>query len=255
MTDDTREGTDPKLPADQQNETESQSSPLQLDAHEARVLGALMEKERTTPEAYPLTQNALISACNQKSSREPVMNLSPGEVGHTLRALEGRGLLRTESGSRSERFAQLLGRELGLNDKRQALVALLLLRGPQTVNELLSRSARLADFHDAEAVQLSLLKLIERPAPLVVLIPRQAGQRDDRYAHLLSGEPPVQAASQTAPRTAARSDAGTAALEQRVEQLERAVAELQRELGVVQVAAVGGGGAVDGDDANAGHSG
>ncbi len=236
MTDNTHEGTQPEQQADQQNETESQA-PLQLDAQQGRVLGALMEKERTTPEAYPLTQNALINACNQKSSREPVMSLSPGEVGHTLRALEARGLVRTESGSRSERFAQLLGRELGLNDKRQAIVALLLLRGPQTINELLSRSARLADFHDAEAVHLSLLKLIERPAPLVVLIPRQTGQREDRYAHLLSGEPQVQIASQAAPRAAARHGAGSAELEQRVEILERAVAELQRELGLAQVPA------------------
>lgn len=226
---------DSVAPAQQDEQTAE--SLLQLDPQEARVLGALMEKQRTTPEAYPLTQNALVNACNQKTSREPVMNMSPGEVGYTLRTLESRGLVRTESGSRSERYAQRLGHALGLNDKRQALLALLLLRGPQTLSELLTRSARLAEFRDAEELHLSVLKLIERPQPLVVQLATQAGQREARYMHLLSGE--VSAAATThenrpsvsAPATA-EATTEIAELRARVEQLETALAAIQQELGL-----------------------
>lgn len=219
--------------SDEHTDTDTPNSLLQLDAMEARVLGALIEKEHTTPEAYPLTQNALSNACNQKSSREPVMSLSPGEVGHTLRQLENRRLVRSESGSRSERFSQQLSHKLSLNDKRQALICLLLLRGPQTLSELLTRSTRLAEFRDIEDVRLSVLKLIERPQPLVMQLHRQAGQREDRYAHLLSGEPAMPAPSpltERAPR--AEQNQSVVELLARVEQLEQAMVEIQQRLNI-----------------------
>lgn len=227
--------------SDEHTHTDTPNALLQLDAMEARVLGALMEKEHTTPEAYPLTQNALSNACNQKSSREPVMNLSPGEVGHTLRQLENRGLIRSESGSRSEKFSQQLSHKLSLNDKRQALICLMLLRGPQTLGELLTRSTRLAPFSDIEDVRLSVLKLIERPQPLVMQLHRQAGQREDRYAHLLSGEPEMPAASpptERAPR--AGQDQTVVELLARVEQLEQAMTEIQQRLNITANASVSG---------------
>jgi len=219
--------------SDEQSPPSTSDELPQLDAMEARVLGALMEKEHTTPEAYPLTQNALTSACNQKSSREPVMNLSPGEVGHVLRKLQTRRLISTESGSRSERFAQQLSHELSLNDKRQALICLLLLRGPQTLGELLTRSARLAEFRDIEDVRLSVLKLIERPQPLLMQLQRQAGQREDRYAHLLSGTPEMPNAntSRTSAPTSGQ-DQSVVDLLTRVEQLEQAMAEIQQRLNI-----------------------
>ena len=224
-------------------EPEAAEALLQLEQQEARVLGALMEKERSTPEAYPLTQNALTNACNQKSSREPVMNMSPGEVGHTLRTLENRGLVRTESGSRSERYSQQLGHALGLNDKRQALICLLLLRGPQTLGELLTRSARLAEFRDTEELHLSVLKLIERPLPLVAQLARQAGQREDRFAHLLSGEPNAPVATTLSElsgnnaqlRPAEHSTDEVAELRERVEKLEQALADVQQQLGIAPI--------------------
>lgn len=212
---------------------EEKPAPLQLNHREARVLGALMEKERSTPEAYPLTLNALTNACNQKSSRDPVMNLSQGEVGHTVRQLEGRQLIRAESSSRSERYAQKLGQELSLNHKRQALLCLLLLRGPQTVSELLNRSARLAQFSDAEDVRLSLLKLIERPTPLAISIARQTGQREERYGHLLCGEPANAKADheldQPMPPTQANE---LSQLKTRVSLLEASLADLREQLGL-----------------------
>lgn len=227
--------------SDDHTDTDTPDSLLQLDAMEARVLGALMEKEHTTPEAYPLTQNALTNACNQKSSREPVTSLSPGEIGHALRQLENRRLVRTESGSRSERFSQQLSYKLSLNDKRQALICLMLLRGPQTLGELLTRSARLAPFSDIEDVRLSVLKLIERPQPLVMQLHRQAGQREDRYAHLLSGEPEMPVASpstERAPR--AGQDQSVVELLARVEQLEQAMAEIQQRLNITANDSVSG---------------
>lgn len=216
-------------------------SPLQLNDKEARVLGALMEKERTTPEAYPLTQNALTSACNQKSSREPVMAMSPGEVGHTLRALESRDLITVETGARSERFCQRLSQVLALNEKRQALICLLLLRGPQTLVELLNRSARLTHFESVEDVRLSLLKLIERPTPLVTQLERQSGQREERYAQLLSGAPISTAVAHTLDTADAMTPpkGEMAELKARIEQLESTVTEIKRQLGIEDVTEMG----------------
>ena len=127
-----------------------------LDAIEIRILGALIEKQATNPETYPLTLNALVLACNQKTSREPVMSLTQGQVGHSLRALEGRGFTRLVMGSRADRWEHRVDKALELVPAQVILLGLLFLRGPQTLNELLTRSSRMHDFEDTEQVQHQL---------------------------------------------------------------------------------------------------
>ncbi|EOQ78208.1 hypothetical protein K652_24121 [Pseudomonas aeruginosa VRFPA02] len=154
-----------------------------LSAVDARILGSLVEKQATTPETYPLTLNALVLACNQKTSRDPVMNLTPGQVGQSLRQLEGRGLVRLVMGSRADRWEHTLGKGLELVAPQVALLGLLFLRGPQTLNELLTRSNRLHDFDDVEQIRHHLERLAGRG--LAVHLERRAGQREERYMHLL----------------------------------------------------------------------
>lgn len=133
-----------------------------LSAVDARILGSLVEKQATTPETYPLTLNALVLACNQKTSRDPVMNLTPGQVGQSLRQLEGRGLVRLVMGGRADRWEHTLGKGLELVAPQVALLGLLFLRGPQTLNELLTRSNRLHDFDDVEQIRHHLERLAGR---------------------------------------------------------------------------------------------
>ncbi len=200
---------------------------LQLSSTEVRILGCLIEKQATNPETYPLTLNALVLACNQKTSRDPVMNLTQGQVGQSLRALEGRGLTRLVMGSRADRWEHKVDKALELVPAQVILTGLLLLRGPQTVNELMTRSNRMHDFEDAEQVVHQLERLIARN--LAMLVPRQAGQREDRYMHTLGDPDDLQALlahRQTAPE---RSAAGTASNE-RIDELEARVAALEERL-------------------------
>ena len=204
---------------------------IRLGAVEARVLGCLVEKESTTPDAYPLTLNATTTACNQKSSREPVMKLDPGRVGQALRELERKGLVRHDFSSRAERYRHTAEKGLALTEAQLALIALLLLRGPQTVNELLTRSERIHRFDDADDVAFTLERLSQKHPPMAVRLPRRSGQREDRYMHLLSG--PVEAASGPSEH---RLETNTARDEPdpdvvaRIEALERRVAELEERL-------------------------
>jgi uncharacterized protein YceH (UPF0502 family) len=198
----------------------------QLDLIEARILGSLIEKEATTPEQYPLTQNAVQLACNQKTSREPLMELEPGEVGHALRALEERRLIKSQHGSRAQRYEHRAAEAFGLTRQQQGVIAVLLLRGAQTVNEIMTRTERLAKFVDAEDLQHTLDRLLHREPPLIVRIPRQAGQREDRYMHLLSGPVDVEALARSSAPSAAATGA-TAGLADRVAQLEARVAALE----------------------------
>lgn len=198
-----------------------------LSAIEARVLACLVEKQATTPENYPLTANAVVLACNQKTSREPIMELEPGEVGHVLRQLEDRRLVRAIHGSRAQRYEHRFATIYSLTAKQQALLTVMALRGPQTLAELLTRSERLATFADLEDVQQTLDRLIQRSPALALRLSRLAGQREDRYMHLLCG--PVDAAlyAQNAATPAAPR---RAELEARVEALEQAVQELREQL-------------------------
>lgn len=159
-----------------------------LDAEEARVLGCLIEKESTTPEAYPLTQNATTTACNQKTSRHPVMKIDPGRVGQALRKLEQRGLVKSDFGSRATRYRHRVDGSLELTPAQRALTGLLLLRGPQTLSELYTRSERLHRFDDLEDVQFNLERLASREPAMVVCLGRAPGQREDRYMHRLCGQ-------------------------------------------------------------------
>lgn len=202
-----------------------------LDAAQMRVLGCLVEKEATTPETYPLTVNAAQTAANQKTARDPVMNLDAGTVQHALRQLEAMGLARQHFSARAERYEHLLGAKLDLPRQQVTLLGLLLLRGPQTAGELATRSERMAKFADAEDLRHQLGRLIQRG--LAVQLPRASGQREDRYMHLLGGPVDVDALA-----AQFRAPAGTAAdngaLEERVAQLEAAVAVLQEQLAQLQ---------------------
>ena len=198
-----------------------------LDATEARLLGCLIEKEATTPDVYPLTVNAAQSAANQKTARDPMMNLEPGEVNRGLRALEQKGLARQVFSSRAERYEHRTGSHFSLPQQQVVLLGLLLLRGPQTIHELLARSERLAKFADAEDLRHHLDRLAQRQSALVVQIPRGPGQREDRYMHLLSGPVDVAAIAARAP-TATVS--GGSDLEARVQTLEADVAALREQI-------------------------
>ena len=215
------------------NEGVSEAVVEPLSAVEVRVLGCLIEKQVTTPEAYPLTLNALLLACNQKTSREPVLNLTAGQVGQALRSLEGRELARLVMGSRADRWEQRSDKGLGLVAAQVVLLGLLFLRGPQTINELLTRSNRMHEFEDAEQLQHNLERLISRE--FVCLLPRQAGQREDRYMHLLGDPADLQAALEARAHEPARS-ASSAQQDSRVDALEARVAELEQRLAQLEAA-------------------
>jgi uncharacterized protein len=215
------------------------ASPLVLTAAEARVLGCLIEKEATTPDAYPLTVNATQVAANQKTARDPVLALSLGDVNHALRQLEQKGLAKQVFSSRAERYEHRADKALDLPRQQLTLIGLLLLRGPQTVHELLARSERLVRFVDAEDVRHHLDRLIQRQPALALQIPRGPGQREDRYVHLLSGDVDVAAMTARIASSSASSasEAASPALEARVQALENEVAALRE-----MIAALGGGG-------------
>jgi uncharacterized protein YceH (UPF0502 family) len=211
---------------------------LNFSANEARIIGCLMEKSVTTPEQYPLTLNALTNACNQKSSREPVMSLTQGVVQHDVRSLESKHLLRIEDNFKrgvekyAQRFCNTSFSELQFDAAQFAIVCLLLLRGPQTPGELKARSGRLHEFADNAAVAEAVNTLIEREGePLVMQLPRTPGRKDAEYMHLFSGAVDIQAHAEKAQATAA-SDAparvSMVELAQRVTDLEAEVAELKK---------------------------
>jgi uncharacterized protein YceH (UPF0502 family) len=208
---------------------DSPAAPL-LSVAEARVLGCLVEKEATTPDAYPLTVNAAHAAANQKTARDPVMALDPGAVHHALRQLEAMGLAKQVFSSRAERYEHRTGAYFSLPPPQVALLGLLLLRGAQTTHELLARSERLAAFEEAD-VRHHLDRLIHRQPPLVVQIPRRPGQREDRYAHLLCG--PVESAASDAPG-ARRDERDASSLEARVAALESELAALRVDIAALR---------------------
>ena len=207
------------------------TEPVKLSAAEARILGALIEKEVTTPDYYPLSMNALMNACNQRTNREPVMNLDEDDMRQALHSLEDKqlaGRARSADG-RVTKYEHWLGEAFNFSRAETALICVLLLRGPQTPGELRGRTERLHEFVEISDVTTGLQKLMEREPPLVSLLPRQPGARESRYAHLLCG--PVDLAIM-APNTPAESqDAGSRQQDDdRIAQLESAVAELQREV-------------------------
>jgi hypothetical protein len=213
---------------------------LTLNPIEMRVLGSLIEKGITTPEYYPLSLNALVNACNQKSSRDPVMELTEADVRTALFDLEQSGLVRVLADARVSKFEHLAYGKLGLGRPETAVLGLLLLRGPQTAAELRARTERMYAFDDNAAVTAVLERMAARhgaddtPAPLVVQLARQPGARESRWMHLLSGSVEGAAAVANAPAASeAHSDAGDrlAALEAALQSLEERVRALEEERG------------------------
>jgi uncharacterized protein len=202
-----------------------------LNEVECRVLGALVEKEVTTPEYYPLSLNALVNACNQKSNRDPVMNLDEPAVRQALHSLEGQSLVRSVSpaDSRVTKYEHRLQEAFNFYRHETAILCLLLLRGPQTPGELRSRSERMHSFEDLGAVQSSLQHLMKREPPLVKQLPRQAGTKETRYTHLLSGDV-VQAEPETRAHAAPAESAEPVLDENRVRKVEEEIAALKNEI-------------------------
>ena len=193
---------------------------------EARVLGCLVEKEITTPEYYPLSLNALVHACNQKSNRDPLMNVEEDTVRQALRALGELALARSASGdSRVAKFEHRLSDTFNFTRPETAILCELLLRGPQTPGELRSRAERMHPFEDLSVVQTTLKHLMERETPLVKVLSRQPGNKEARYAHLLSGDVEVREA---APEKDASSRSSVE--NGRLTELEREVAGLRKEV-------------------------
>jgi uncharacterized protein YceH (UPF0502 family) len=210
------------MPADQ---------PLRLSAAEARVLGSLVEKETNTPEYYPLSLNALINACNQRSNREPVTDLDEDAVRQALHGLEDKRLAGRARGAdgRVAKYEHWLGEAFNFTRAETALICVLLLRGPQTLGELRGRTERMHRFDEISDVMAGLQKLMEREPPLVAVLPRQPGTKESRYAHLLSGDVESVTAQTAAPRLV-REFSADAAPDDRIAQLEAQVNELRQEL-------------------------
>jgi len=206
-----------------------------LSEDACRVLGALVEKEITTPEYYPLSLNALVNACNQKSNRDPVMNLDEAAAREALHSLDGQSLVRSVSASDSRvtKYEHRLQEAFNFYRHEIAILCVLLLRGPQTPGELRTRAERMHPFDDLGAVQSSLQHLMKREPPLVKVLPRQPGTKEARYAHLLAGdveafEPKTESAASA---TTSSADAERLALlEKEVSTLRQNSASLEKEL-------------------------
>lgn len=201
---------------------------LVLSNVEGRVLGALVEKEVTTPEYYPLSLNALVNACNQRSNRDPVMNLDEQDVRQALDSLNRQGLAGARSGaeSRVTKYEHRLPEVFNFDRRETAVLCVLLLRGPQTPGELRGRTERMHPFRDLDEVQSTLHRLMERHPPLVKALPRQPGTKESRYAHLLSGE----SEGWEAPADYPAASEGGSEVESRIAKAESEIARLQSEV-------------------------
>lgn len=230
---------------------------VELSVEQGRVMGCLVEKQLTTPQQYPLTLNALLLACNQTSNRDPIVHYDEGSVQRTLTTLKELGLVRfvyPSSGRSATRYRQVLGETLRLDDKRQALMAVLLLRGPQTAGELRIRTERMASFEGLGDLMSALEELSARPDPLVLQLDRRPGQKEERWVQLLTPYVPsgeafadshTSANGEDGPRAsrdayepdpqAARIDAHLAGLSAQVEALRAEVAELRETLEQLQI--------------------
>ena len=221
---------------EQHDNNKTETEPM-LTAIEARILGVLMEKQLTTPDAYPLTLNSLVLACNQKTSREPISNYESGELQRCLGQMQDIKLIEVDYGTRAARYGQRLTRVLGVDKATQALLNVMLLRGPQTLAELLTRTQRMFEFANLQAVEEKMEQLCAKTTPVVVHVPRMLGQREDRYMHLLCGKPDLVAiaamVNSTKVSTPHVEDERIPALEKKVEQLENIVQRLQQKIAVL----------------------
>lgn len=204
-----------------------------LNDIEIRVMGALVEKQVTTPEYYPLTLNSLTAACNQKNNRNPVTSYSENEVAHALETLREKNLTYVYHGSTSRvpKYKHVMPEVMHLNRAELALMCVMMLRGPQTTGELRSNSARLHEFSGLEEVDATINSLITHdPEPLAVRLPRQAGQKEARFAHLLSGEVAVEEmASEGSPLRSRGREDRVAILESEIENLKGQIVQLREQ--------------------------
>lgn len=209
---------------------------LELSFEQTRVIGALIEKQITTPDQYPLSLNSCTLACNQKSNREPVVKFTEGDTQHVLDELEKVGLVMVDRGGRVNRYKhRFCNTEFAsekLSPQEIAIVSVLFLRGPQTPGELRTRTQRLFEFSDVNEVEECLNAMAGRDTPLVVKLPREAGKRESRYMHLYCGEPDLSAYQSTSTVSATNDvaspshEARIAALESEVIELKKAIAKL-----------------------------
>ncbi len=199
-----------------------------LNETEARIMGALVEKQLTTPDYYPLTLNSLVTACNQKNNRDPVMSLSEPAVSAAIDGLRDRNLVYVFYGStsRAPKYKHMLPSVYELEPDEVAIVAVLLLRGPQTLGELRERTGRMHEFANLGEAQETLDRLMRRDDPLVVKLPAQAGQKEARFIHLLSGEIDVEILAAAYPTRAGRAEAAA----DRIGKLEDEVTSLRGEV-------------------------
>lgn len=218
------------------NTHEDETKEAMLDAIEARILGSLMEKQLTTPDAYPLTLNSLVLACNQKTSREPVSNYDSGQVQRCVSNMQDRKLIEADYGARAHRYGQRLTRVLSVDKATQAILTVLLLRGPQTVAEILTRTQRMFDFETTSALEEKLAQLCAKTTPLVIHIPKQTGQREDRYMHLLCGKPDLAAigAMMSQAKASSNNDERSAQAEQKQEALESKIEALENRIQLLE---------------------
>jgi len=216
----------PSLPSSQP------PTPFTLTAIEARVLATLMEKARTVPDSYPLSLNTLMLGCNQKSTRDPLMNLTEAEIATALDTLMPLNLVRESSGSRVTRYEHNFQRGVGVPEQSAVLLGLLMLRGPQTAGELRLNAERWYRFADISSVEGFLEEMQDRSAekggPLVVKLPRAPGAREQRWAHLLCGAVDMEAAALGGTATASAGASSVAGLTERVAHLENELAQLQQ---------------------------
>ena len=214
------------MESENQTNSENQSKAYFTEI-EARVIASLMEKQLTTPNNYPLTMNSLMLACNQKSNREPVMNLTEGQVGHAVNQLENRDLVGVDYGGRANHITHRVMTALDIDRPQQAILTALMVRKPLTLNDIKNRTNRMVDFADVNEIHATLKKMMDREQPLVLHIPKPAGSREDRYTHLLCGDVDLAALDLTSkPSTTVRNSDELEALKNRIEKLETQVEKL-----------------------------
>lgn len=201
-----------------------------LTDDEVRVLGCLLEKEMATPDYYPLTLNALINACNQKSNRDPVVSFDEETVTYALNGLRERNLIRQSNVSRVAKYEQIFAQNLKLVTREQAIICILLLRGPQTVGEIRTRTERLYAFSSLDEVETSIANLEDMQ--LVSRLPRQPGRKESRYTHHLSGESEEKAAETILRVKAVPEVDRTGELQQQIDELRREMQRLREELAI-----------------------
>lgn len=194
-----------------------------LSVLQIRVLACLMEKHLATPKNYPLTLNSLMLACNQKTNRCDVMDLSEGQVGHTVKELEDLNLVRSDYGDRAMKVSHRAPVVLNLERETQAILAMLMLREPLTLADIKARTERMADFESIEELKMMVDDLIEREQPLVSLIPKGPGRREDRYTHLFLGTPDIEALNKV-------SENNKSSAAEQIKELKARITELESEL-------------------------